>query len=79
MPRRIHIGFFKTEYGELIIGSFGEKLCLCDWRLRKMRDRIDYRIIGTDGSLTGYAGGTETKRKLLRHENAFLQGELKLF
>lgn len=35
-----------------------------------------HRIIGTNGSLTGYAGGLETKRRLLRLENALGQGEL---
>ncbi|MBQ9411514.1 MAG: methylated-DNA--[Oscillospiraceae bacterium] len=28
-----------------------------------------HRVVGTDGSLTGYAGGIETKRKLLELEN----------
>lgn len=37
-----------------------------------------HRILGSDGSLTGYAGGLETKRKLLLLENAFQQGELPL-
>lgn len=27
-----------------------------------------HRVVGTDGSLTGYAGGIEIKRWLLRHE-----------
>ena len=27
-----------------------------------------HRIVGTDGSLTGYAGGLEKKQWLLRHE-----------
>lgn len=27
-----------------------------------------HRVIGSDGSLTGYAGGLELKRKLLEHE-----------
>lgn len=40
----IHIQYFKTSYGELIIGSFENKLCICDWRYRKMRDSIDDRI-----------------------------------
>ncbi|MDX2432388.1 MAG: methylated-DNA--[protein]-cysteine S-methyltransferase [Bacteroides sp.] len=35
-----------------------------------------HRILGSDGSLTGYAGGLATKRKLLKLENAFAQGEL---
>jgi methylated-DNA-[protein]-cysteine S-methyltransferase len=29
-----------------------------------------HRVIGADGSLTGYAGGIETKRRLLRLEGA---------
>lgn len=41
---KIKIQYFKTPYGELIIGSFEEKLCLCDWRYRKMRESIDKRI-----------------------------------
>ncbi|MFO7670042.1 MAG: methylated-DNA--[protein]-cysteine S-methyltransferase [Bacteroidales bacterium] len=170
----IHTAFFKTGYGELMIGSYEQQLCLCDWRYRKMRSSIDrriktalqahyveedsevidetrrqlsryfageltrfdlpllmigtdfqkkvwnqllripfgktesyarlseklgdikairavasanganalsivvpcHRIIGTDGRLTGYAGGLETKRRLLRLENALRQGEL---
>lgn len=31
-------------FGELIIGSYDNKLCLCDWRYRKMRASIDKRI-----------------------------------
>ena len=31
-----------------------------------------HRVVGTDGSLTGYAGGVEKKRWLLQHEGADL-------
>jgi len=31
-----------------------------------------HRVIGADGSLTGYAGGIERKQWLLRHEGALL-------
>ena len=34
-----------------------------------------HRVIGSDGSLTGYGGGLERKRWLLRHEHA-LPGDL---
>jgi len=37
-----------------------------------------HRVIGTDGSLTGYGGGIERKRWLLRHEGALPGGELAL-
>jgi methylated-DNA-[protein]-cysteine S-methyltransferase len=29
-----------------------------------------HRIVGSDGSLTGFAGGLETKKWLLAHERA---------
>jgi methylated-DNA-[protein]-cysteine S-methyltransferase len=38
-----------------------------------------HRVIGRDGSLTGYAAGIERKRWLLHHEGHFPQPELKLF
>lgn len=44
MKNIIAIQYFKTSFGELILGSFEEKLCLADWRYRKMRDSIDARI-----------------------------------
>ncbi len=44
MKEKIYITYYKTNYGELILGSFQEKLCLCDWRYRKMRTTIDARI-----------------------------------
>ena len=40
----IEIQYHKTPVGELIIGSYEDKLCLCDWRYRKMRSAIDDRI-----------------------------------
>ena len=44
MENKINIEYHKTPYGELIIGSFENSLCLCDWRYRKMRNSIDNRI-----------------------------------
>lgn len=41
---RIAINYFKTPFGELILGTYQEELCLCDWRYRKMRNEIDKRI-----------------------------------
>lgn len=44
MSKWIHIEVFPTPYGELILGSHGEALVLCDWRYRKSRESIDRRI-----------------------------------
>jgi len=34
----------KTVYGDLLLGSFEAKICLCDWEYRSMRSRIDNRL-----------------------------------
>ncbi len=44
MQGKICVQYYKLPVGELILGSFDEKLCLSDWRYRKMRAEIDSRI-----------------------------------
>ena len=44
MNQPIKIQYYKSLVGELIIGSYNEQLCLCDWKYRKMRARVDSRI-----------------------------------
>lgn len=41
---QININYFKTKIGELILGSYDKKLCLLDFRYRRMRTTIDNRI-----------------------------------
>ncbi len=40
----ININYHKTKIGELIIGSYNEKLCILDFRYRRMRSTVDSRI-----------------------------------
>ena len=40
----INYQYYHSSFGELILGSFNEHLCMCDWRYRKMRARIDNRV-----------------------------------
>ena len=40
----IAIQYYQTPLGELIIGAFKDRLCLCDWRYRRMRSSVDKRI-----------------------------------
>ena len=35
-----------------------------------------HRVVGADGSLTGYAGGIDKKEKLLRMEQNFLSEQM---
>jgi len=40
----INIQYYKNEYTEFILGSYNNKLCLLDFRYRKMRDTVDNRL-----------------------------------
>jgi methylated-DNA-[protein]-cysteine S-methyltransferase len=40
----IQIQYYNSEFGELILGGFEGRLCLCDWRYRKNRAAVDTRI-----------------------------------
>ncbi len=40
----INVQYYKTRIGELILGSFDKKLCLLDFRYRRMRTTVDNRI-----------------------------------
>jgi len=42
--KQVNIQYYKTKIGELILGSFGDKLCVLDFRYRKMRKAVDNRI-----------------------------------
>lgn len=44
MENSVWIQYHKSPFGELILGDFNDRLCLCDWRYRKMRTNIDKRI-----------------------------------
>ncbi|HSR74523.1 MAG TPA: methylated-DNA--[protein]-cysteine S-methyltransferase [Sulfurovum sp.] len=40
----IAILYYESPVGELILGSYGDALCLADWRERKERAAIDSRV-----------------------------------
>ncbi|PID70716.1 cysteine methyltransferase [bacterium DOLZORAL124_38_8] len=44
MTNKINIQYYKTKIGELIIGSYDKKLCILDFRYRRMRTTVDNRI-----------------------------------
>ncbi len=44
MSKSIEIQYYQSPFGSLILGSYDEQLCLCDWNFRKRRDLIDSRI-----------------------------------
>ena len=42
--KNIYVQNFKSPVGELILGSYGDSLCLCDWKYRNTRKTIDHRL-----------------------------------
>lgn len=44
--KKIQIKYYQSPCGELILGSFENELCMCDWTSGKRRAIIDKRIKG---------------------------------
>ena len=44
-PRTITLSRYQSPMGEMILGSWGDRLCICDWADGKRRETI-YRRIG---------------------------------
>lgn len=74
----IRIQYHKTPYGELILGSFNEELCLCDWRYRKMRSAIDSRLTKLlDANFI--EGGSDLLCDTIQQLNEYFNFERKVF
>ena len=74
----IKIQYYKTKIGELILGSFNNKLCILDFRYRKMRSTVDKRIKkGLDAEFIEREDEIleETKKQI----DEYLSGERKEF
>lgn len=74
----ISIHYYKTPVGELILGSYKGKLCLADWRYRKMRTTIDSRI--QKGLNTEYVEEcSEVIEETIKQLDAYFANERKTF
>ncbi len=76
--KTIFITEFETDFGTLILGDFEGKLCLCDWKFRKMRTQIDQRI-KTGLQAEFQAKTTELLIETQQQLNAYFAGEIQDF
>lgn len=75
---QIDIQFYKTKIGDLILGSFDEKLCLLDFRYRKMRKAVDTRI--KNGLNAEFVeSNNETIKQAKNQLDEYLNGDRKEF
>lgn len=74
----IRIKRYESPCGVLMLGSFGGRLCLCDWQVEKHRDHVDRRlkrILGAEFE----EGTSEVIEKAERQLGEFFTGKRKEF
>ena len=75
---QINIQYYKTKIGELILGSFDGRLCLLDFRYRKMRKTVDTRI--KNGLAAEFVEQDDDVLKKTREQlDKYLKGDRKEF
>jgi len=75
---QVNIQRHKTEIGELVLGSFGDKLCLLEFGDREMRRAVDGRIKkGLDAEFVEQ--DDEILEKTRKQVNEYLNGNRKEF
>ncbi len=74
----IKITHYQSHVGEMILGSYGDKLCMCDWYIEKRRDSIDRRIC--HHLKAEYEDGTsEVILETIKQLNEYFAGKRKEF
>lgn len=74
----VYIKHYKTPIGLLTIGSYQNKICLCDWTYRKMRTTIDNRI--KQGLKTEFhEGTTPVIEETMTQLSEYFQSKRKVF
>lgn len=73
MTKTISIQYYTTAVGELILGATDGRLCVCDWRYRKMRDAVDSRIKKTLNAAFVEQGDAVIDLAIRQLEEYFLQ------
>ena len=79
----VKIPYGKTVSYNFIAESLGDKKSIRAVGASNGKNQISiivpcHRVIGSDGSLTGYAGGLWRKKWLLNHEKEFSGGEIQI-
>lgn len=74
----ITVQFHQTKIGELILGAYDNRLCLLDYRYRKMRNAVDDRI--KNGLQADFVeGDSEVLQATTKQLEEYLIGERKQF
>ena len=74
----IIVQYHKTAIGEFIVGSIDEKICLLDYRYRKMRQAVDKRLQKGLNAET-VEGISEANQRAIEQLDEYLAGEREQF
>ena len=75
---KIIIKTYTSPVGDLLLGAFNDKLCLADWKYRKMRNQVDRRI--QEGLSAKYEeGNSDVLEQTAQELKAYFSGERKEF
>ena len=69
---------YESPCGTLLLGSFGDKLCLCDWQIEKHRGHVDRRlkrILNAEFE----EGTSEVIEQAVRQLDEYFAGKRKVF
>lgn len=69
---------YESPCGTLILGSFNDKLCLCDWQVEKHRDHVDRRL-KHELQAEFEDGTSEVIEKTVAQLDEFFAGKRKVF
>lgn len=70
----IKIHHYSSPAGEMILGSFGDKLCICDWAVEKRRATIDRRISRHLNAAYKEAAPTEVIKRAISQLDEYFAG-----
>ena len=74
----IKITRYQSPVGEMIVGSYGDKLCICDWAVEKRRNTIDRRI-QRHLNARYEEGSSEVIEQAIEELDAYFAGDRKTF
>lgn len=69
---------YETPCGTLLLGSFGDSLCLCDWVAESHRDRVDSRLCRILDAVIE-EGSSEVTENAARQLDEYFAGERREF
>lgn len=74
----IKIRHYESPCGMLMLGSYGDKLCLCDWQIEQHRDHIDRRLKRMLNA-EFEEGTSEVIDKAIKQLDEFFAGQRRIF